>query len=254
MKRNTLRNISAVVLAFILLFTLPISTFAETVQDRVENYLNGVVEDYESAETEEEQASIQEQLSAWLAENGFEDIDLSTITDTDIGQIVSGLVGDSSVMDSLSGVGSLISDAFSSGLDMIMDAVGGGLGTSDGSNTATTEKATSPNVIIADNTTAEASTQAVGVPNIQMPTNATSNTTPTQAPTENATTYNVGTATSPDIVGAGVTTTEPSAGDNINSVVEDSSGSTVAVLIVLSASTLVVIIAMIVFFIMKRKY
>ena len=75
---------------------------------------------------------------------------------------------------------------------MINDVINGGLGTSDGSNTATTKPAAggSPNIIIA-NPTPQNSTNAVGVPQIS-----------TKAPT----TYNPGSTTAPDIVGAGVTT------------------------------------------------
>ncbi len=253
MKKNTVKNISAVVLAIILMCTLTVSSFAETIQDQVENWLNGAVEEYETAESAEEQAAIQDEVSAWLAENGFGDIDLSTITDTDIGGIVAGLTGDSSIMDSLSGIGSSIADTFNSALDQVMDAISGGLGTSDGSNTATTEPATSPNVIIAD-TTAESSTSAVGITNVQVSATVPSTQSATEPSTEVATTYNINSATSADIVGSGVTTTTPNNSNEVDAVVSDDSVPTVAVLIVLSVSTIVVIVAMVVFFILKRKY
>lgn len=253
MKRNTVKNISAIVLAIILMCTLTVSSFAETIQDQVENWLSGAVEEYETAESSEEQAAIQDEVSAWLSENGFGDIDLSSITDTDIGGVVSSLMGDSSIMDSLSGIGSSIADTFNSALDQVMDAVSGGLGTSDGSNTATTEKVTSPNVIIAD-TTAESSTSAVGIADVQVSATVPSTQAATEPSTEAATTYNVGSATSADIVGSGVTTTIANSSNEVSADVSDDSGSTVAVLIVLSVSTLVVIIAMVVFFILKRKY
>ena len=54
MKKNTVKGLAAVVFALILMFTTMCTTYAETVQDDVEKWLNGLVSDYESAETEEE--------------------------------------------------------------------------------------------------------------------------------------------------------------------------------------------------------
>lgn len=254
MKRNIYKVLFSAVLVLMLIFSTVSTAFAETVQDRLENYLNGAVDDYESAETEEEQDSIQEQLDAWLAENGFDSIDLGAITDTDIGSIVSGLMGGggSSIFDSITGafgdLGGLISDAFNSGIGMITDVIGGGPGTSDGSNTATTEPVTSPNIIIADDTTKpESSTHAVGVPNIQAPTTQTATTTEPVA--SEVTTYNVGTNVQGNIISSGVTTTAPTT----DSVVEDDDSSAVTLLIVLSATTIAIIVGIVVFFLNKRN-
>ncbi len=221
----------------ILSFTSMCTCYAETVQDNVEAWLNGLVDDYNSAESEEEQASLQEQLDTFLKENGLEDVDLSSITDTDIGKIVSGITDGSAIGD----LWSLASDAWSSGISMIQDVFNKGLGTSDGSNTATTKEAeTSPIVIVADTTTAEATTKAVGI----------SISTSTTAPAE-TTTYDVGATTAPDLIGSGVTTTEPAT----NAAVTDDGvpASSVIVLVVLSVATLAVIVAIVIFFVLKRK-
>lgn len=254
MKRSVLKGLSVIAIVLVLMFSSISVAFAETIQDRLENYISGAVDDFENAESAEDQESIQEQLDSWLAENGLDSIDLSTITDSDIGSIVSGLIGDSgssggSILDSLSGVGDLITGAFNSGLGMITDAIGGGFGTSDGSNTATTEPVTSPNIIIADDTTKESATQAVGVPNVQAP--ATQVAPTTEPSTSEVTTYNVGSAVSGDLIGSGVTTTAVA---DTNSVVKDDNTSAVTVLVILSVSTLVIIVTMVAFFLMKRKY
>lgn len=253
MKRSVLKSLSAVIIVLILMFSSVSTAFAETIQDKLENYLNGAVEEYETAESEEEQEAVQDQLDSWLTENGLDSIDLGAIAQTDIGSIVSGLIGGDSgggsILDSLSGVGGLITDAFNSGLGMIMDVVGGGFGTADGSNTATTVPATSPNIIIADDTTKENATQAVGVPNVQAPATQVA---PTTEPTNSeVTTYVVGSSVSGDLIGSGVTTTVAA---DTNSVVTDDNNSAVTVLVILSVSTLLIIVTMVVFFLMKRKY
>ena len=253
MKRSVLKSLSVIVIVLIMMFSVTSTAFAETIQDRLENYLNGAVEEYETAVTPEDQESVQDQVDSWLSDNGFGSIDLGAITDTDIGSVVSGLLGDSgggSILDSLSGIGGMITDAFNSGLGMITDAIGGGFGTSDGSNTATTEPATSPNVIIADDTTKkENATQAVGVPNVQAPATQVA---PNKEPsTSEVTTYNVGSSVQGNLVGSGVTTTNVA---DTNSVVEDDGASAITVLVILSVATLVIIVTMVVFFLMKRKY
>lgn len=238
MKRNTVKGFLALILVFILMFTTVYTSYAETLQDNIEAWIEGAVNDYNSAETEEEKASIQDRLSAFLEENGLEDIDLSGITDSDIGNIVSGFT-DGSAFGDLFG---LASDAWSSGMAMIQDVFNKGAGTADGSNTATTKPSvTSPNIIVADTTKAEASTQAVG---IVVPPSTT------KAPAE-ITTYDVGATTAPAPVGSGVTTTVPVT----NPVVSDSgaSASSVAVFAVLALATLAVIVAIVVFFVLKYK-
>lgn len=237
MKRNAVKSFSAVILVLILMFTTTCTSYAETLQDNIEAWINGIVDDYNSAETEEEKASLQEQLNAFLEKNGLDDVDLSGITDSDIGNIVSGFT-DGSAFGDLFG---LASDAWSSGIAMIQDVFNKGSGTSDGSNTATTNpKVTSPNVIIADTTKAEASTQAVGI--------GITNTT--TAPAE-ITTYDVGATTAPAPVGPGVTTTVAAT----NAVVADDGvpASSVVVFAVLALATLAVIIAIVVFFVLKHK-
>lgn len=237
MKRNTVKSFFAVILVFILMLTTMYTSYAKTIQDDVESWLNGVVEEYNSAESEEEQQAAQDKLSDFLEQSGLEDMDLSTLTETDIGQIITG-VTDGSAIGDLFG---LASDAWESGMAMIQDVFNKGSGTSDGSNTATTNpKVTSPNVIIADTTKAEASTQAVGI----VVTNTTT------APAE-ITTYDVGATTAPAPVGSGITTTVPVT----NPVVADSSVpvASVAVFAVLAVVTLGVIVAIVVFFVIKRK-
>lgn len=232
MKKTAVKRISAVVFTIIMLFAVSLNAYAETWQDRIEQSVKDFSGDYNSADPDT-QASIQESFDKFLAENGLESIDLGSLSETDIGQIFSG-IGDNLSIDSFFG---LAGDAFSSGMNMIQDAIGSGSGTSDGSATATTKPATitSPNIIIA-NPAPESSTVAVGVPEQNMPV--------TNAPT----TYKVESTTAPNILGAGVTTTAPPV------AVEDSaSSSSMAVLIALSVSTVAVIVAIVIFFVLKKK-
>lgn len=247
MKRNAVKSFSAVILVIILIFSAMCTCFAETIQDNVEAWLEGLVDEYESAETDEERASIQEQLNSFVEENGLEDIDLSGLSDTDIGQIVGDITGGGSAIDDFMG---LASDAWSSGIAMIQDVFSKGLGTSDGSNTATTNASqTSPNVIVAEPTTAEASTKAVGISISTVPTTVAA---PTTVNSAEVTTYNVGETTAANLIGSGVTTTELT---TAGSVVSDDGvpASSVVVLVVLSVATLAVIVAIVVFFVLKRK-
>lgn len=237
MRRNTVKGFFAFILVLMLMFSTICTSYAETVQDEVEAWLNGLVNDYNSADTKEEQDAAQDELSDFLEQSGLADMDLGSLTETDIGQIVTGVTDGTAI----SGLFGLASDAWQSGIAMIQDVFNKGSGTSDGSNTATTNpKVTSPNVIIADTTKAEASTQAVGIVI----------TSTTSAPAE-ITTYNVGATTAPAPVGSGVTTTMPVT----NPSVSDSSVpvSSVAVFAVLAAVTLGVIVAIVVFFVIKRK-
>ena len=220
MKSTAVKRFSAVVLTIIMLFAVSVNAFAETWQDRIEQSIKDFQNGYNSADPDS-QESAQEAFDKFLAENGLESIDLGSLSETDIGQIISG-VGDNLSIDSFLG---LAGDAFSSGMNMIQDAIGQGSGTSDGSSTATTKPATvtSPNVIIAK-PAPESSTVAVGVPQQNMPV--------TNAPT----TYKVESTTAPQLA------------------VEDSmSSSSMAVLIALSVSTVAVLIAIIIFFVLKKK-
>lgn len=230
MKLTAVKKIAAVVLGFIMLFVLNCSAYAETIQDRLEQSLEGIVDDYNSADSET-QESMQDMFSSLLGDAGLGDLDLGSLGDTDIGQII-GDLGNNLALEDLFG---LMEEAFASGSDMIGDVINGGLGTSDGSNTATTNPATtgSPNIIIA-NTNPVGNTNAVGVPGTSAPT-----------------TYNPGSTTPQNIVGAGVTspgtTATPIAVDDAMST------STIAVLVVLSVATIAVIVAIVIFFIVKRK-
>ena len=233
MKLTAVKKISAVLLTFVLMFAFATNSFAETVQDRLENALGDIKDQYDSADPET-QDSMQDQLSSMLSGAGLGDIDLGSLAGADLGSIIGGL-GDNLALDSVMG---LFTDAVSSGMAMVGDVIGGGLGTSDGSNTATTNPVAggSPNTIIA-NTNAPSSTVAVGVPNMPV----------TNAPT----TYNPGATTAANLVGAGVTT----AGTTAPQVaIDDTMGtSTIVVLVVLSVSTVAVIAAIVIFFVMKRK-
>lgn len=235
MKLTAVKKISAVLLTFVLMFAFASNAFAETVQDRLENALGDIADQYNSADPGT-QESMQDQFSSLLEGAGLGDIDLGSLAGGDIGSIIGGL-GDNLALDSVVG---LFTDAVSSGMAMVGDVIGGGLGTSDGSNTATTKPSAggSPNTIIA-NTNAPSSTVAVGVPEGNMPV--------TNAPT----TYNPGSTTAANLVGAGVTT----AGTTAPPVtIDDTMGtSTIAVLVVLSVSTIAVIAAIVIFFVMKRK-
>lgn len=240
MKLTAVKKISAVLLTFVMMFALASNAFAETIQDRLEQELSDISDEYESADSET-QDSLQNQFSSLLEGAGLGDINLGSLADADIGAII-GSLGDNLALDS---VVSLFTDAFSSGVSMIQDAIGGGLGTSDGSNTATTKPSAggSPNTIIA-HTNPVSSTVAVGLPESNMPT--------TNMPVTNApTTYNPGTTTAANLVGAGVTT----AGTTAPAVTIDDtmSTSTIAVLVVLSISTVAVIVAIVIFFVMKKK-
>ena len=235
MKITAVKKISAVLLTIILMFAFASNAFAETIQDRLEQQLGNLGEQYESADPET-QESMQDQLSSMLGSAGLGDIDLGSLGDMDIGALLGGM-GDNLALDSVLG---LVTDAFSSGMGMIEDAIGGGLGTSDGSNTATTKPAAggSPNVIIA-NTNPAGSTVAVGVPQENMPV--------TNAPT----TYDAGSTTVENIVGAGVTTdgtTAPAV-----PIDDTMSSASIAVLVGLSVATIAVIAAIVIFFVMKKK-
>lgn len=241
MKITAVKKISAVFLTAVILFAFSATAYAETFQDRIEQQLNDLANQYESAD-EDEQASLEESFDAILNEFGLGDFDLGSLTDADIGSIV-GNLEESPLGDAFG----LVTDAFSSGIAMIQDAVGGGLGTSDGSNTATTKPSAggSPNIIVAVPET-EASTAAVGVPSVSV-------TVPQQAEpsTNEATTYDVGTTAPQDLVGAGLTTAANVNLDNVSDSGMDTSS--VAVLVVLSFSTLAVIIAIVIFFVLKKK-
>ena len=234
MKMTAVKKLSAVLLSFIMIFVFATNVFAETVQDRLEQSLGDASEQFESA-TPEEQDEMQGAFSSLLENAGLADIDLGSLAGADLGAIIGGL-GDTLALDSVMG---LFTDAFSSGVAMIEDAIGGGLGTSDGSNTATTTPAAggSPNTIIA-NTNPPSSTVAVGVPEDKLPT--------TSAPT----TYAPGSTTSAPIVGAGITT-----GTTAPAVITDDTMSTskLIVVLILAMATLVVIMSIVIFFVMKRK-
>ena len=234
MKMTAVKKISAVLIAFIMMFVLGTNVFAETIQDKLENSLGDASDQYESA-APEQQEEMQDAFSSLLEGAGLADIDLGSLAGADLGSIIGG-IGDNLALDSVMG---LFTDAFSSGVAMIEDAIGGGLGTSDGSNTATTKPAAggSPNTIIA-NTTAPSSTVAVGIPESNLPT--------TGVPT----TYNPGETTSANIVGAGVTT-----GTTAPAVEVDDSMSTssVAVIVVFSACTMAIIITIVIFYLTRRK-
>lgn len=241
MKRNAVKSFSTVVLVLILIFSTMCTSFAETIQDNVEAWLDQIVNDYNNADTEEEKASIQERLNAFLEESGLDEVDLGSLADTDIGQIVGDITSGSGAMDDFF---SLASDAWSSGIAMIKDVFNKGLGTSDGSNTATTKPSsnvTSPNIIIADTNKDETTTKAVGVPSI----------TPAETTTQETTTYNVGSTTAPNLIGSGVVATEPVSSANIADA--GIPVTSIIVLVVLTVATLAVIIAIVVFFVLKRK-
>lgn len=235
MKRTAVKKISAVVMIIFLLIASSFNSFAATWQDRLEQQLGDLSDEYESADPEE-QEQMQNQFDDLLSSFGLDEMDLGSLSETDIGQIITG-IGDNLALDSFMG---LASDAFSSGIAMIGDVVGGGLGTSDGSNTATTTPTiTSPNNIIA-NPSPESSTVAVGVPEQNMPV--------TNAPT----TYNTEPTTAGNLVGAGVTTTVPNT-TAPQVVTDDMSSSSMGVLVALSVSTVAVLIAIVIFFVLKKK-
>lgn len=235
MKRTAVKKISAVVMIIFLLIASSFNSFAATWQDRLEQQLGDLSDEYESADPEE-QEQMQNQFDDLLGSFGLDEMDLGSLSETDIGQIITG-IGDNLALDSFMG---LASDAFSSGIAMIGDVVGGGLGTSDGSNTATTTPTiTSPNNIIA-NPSPESSTVAVGVPEQNMPV--------TNAPT----TYNTEPTTAGNLVGAGVTTTVPNT-TAPQVVTDDMSSSSMGVLVALSVSTVAVLIAIVIFFVLKKK-
>ena len=240
MKMTAVKKLSAVLLSFIMMFVFATNVFAETVQDRIENSLGNASEQFESS-TPEEQETMQDAFSSLLENAGLADIDLGSLAGADLGSIVGG-IGDTLALDNVMG---LFTDAFSSGVAMIEDAIGGGLGTSDGSNTATTNKPVaggSPNTIIA-NTNPPSSTVAVGVPEDKLPS---TNVSTTNAPT----TYEPGTTTSANMVGVGITTGTTAPAVEIDG---EMSTSKLAVVIILSMSTIVVIMAIVIFFVMRRK-
>ncbi len=245
MNRHSLKIFFALLLVFMLMLGSTVASYAETVQDSVEAWINGLVDEYKEAETPEERESLQEQLDKFLKENNIdtENIDLGSLNDTDIGKIIKDMMGDGSAFGDFF---SLASDAWKSGIAMIQDAFNKGTGTSDGSNTATTKPSvTSPNVIIADEKKPESTTQAVGI-QIAPPTTSTPVTVPAET-----TTYNIGETTAPDIIGSGVTTTAPAPSANVTD--NSMPASSIAVLIILTAATLAIITAIVIFFARKHN-
>lgn len=236
MKKTVVKSVFAFFAVLSMLFGLACGAFAETIQDRVENRLNELVDEYNSTEDEGTRESISEQFNNFIEQFGLDEVDLGALTETDIGQIISDL-GDNLALDDFL---SLAQDAWSSGTAMIQDVIGNGLGTADGSKTATTKTpVTSPNVIIAQTAPAE-NTTAVGIVTTEIP-----------PVTEETTTYNASVAEAANIVGAGITTAEPVSLD----VADDSgmSAASIAVLIVLAVATIAVIVAIVIFFILKKK-
>lgn len=232
MKKTAVKKISAVVLTILMMFAVSFNAFAETWQDRLEQGLNDFSDDYNSADSES-QEEMQDSFNKFLKDFGLDEVDLGSLSETDIGQIITG-IGDNLALDSFLG---LAGDAFSSGMAMLEDVFNKGSGTSDGSNTAK-PPVTSPNIIIAD-PVPESSTVAVGVPQQNMPS---TNTRPT---------YSTEPTTAGNLVGAGVTTPGTTAPQV---VVDDSMNtSSMAVLIVMSVSTVAVIMALVIFFILKKK-
>lgn len=232
MKFAAVKKIAAILFSVICIFSLTLNVYAETIQDSLEQRLEELKDQFNSSDSAT-QGSIADSFAGLLEGSGLEDFDLGSLAEGDVGQIL-GDLGNNLAADELIG---LIEEAFASGSDMINDVINGGLGTSDGSNTATTKPSGggSPNIIIA-NPNPQSSTNAVGVPQIS-----------TKAPT----TYNPGSTTAADIVGAGVTT----AGTTAPPVAVDDamSTSTIAVLVVLSVATIAVIVAIVIFFVMKKK-
>ncbi len=228
MKFAAVKKIAAILFSVICIFSLTLNAYAETIQDSLEQRLEDIKNQFNSSDS-----STQDSILGIFEGAGLGDIDLGSLGDSDIGQII-GDLGNNLAVDDLFG---LVEEAFASGSDMINDVINGGLGTSDGSNTATTKPNAggSPNIIIA-NPTPQGSTNAVGVPQLS-----------TKAPT----TYNPGSTTAPDIVGAGVTTAGTTA-PQVN-VDDTMSTSTIAVLVVLSVATIAVIVAIVIFFVMKKK-
>lgn len=240
MKTTAVKRISAVLLITVFLFVFSSAACAETFQDRIENQLNDLADQYESAD-DDTRAELENSFDEILGQFGLGDFDLGSLTDADIGSIMDGL-DDSPLGDAFG----IVTDAFSSGIAMIQDAVNGGLGTSDGSNTATTKPSAggSPNVIETVPQT-QAPTSAVGIPSVNV-------TVPQAQPsTSEATTYDVGTTAPQDMVGAELTTAANVNLDNVTDSGMDTSS--VAVLVVLSFSTLAVIVAIVIFFVLKKK-
>ena len=199
------------------------------------NVVQELLEQYNASDPEA-QADLQQQFNDFLEKYNLDEVDLGSLADTDIAEIISGLQDNTALND----IFGLMQEAWASGTDMIKDALSGGFGTSDGSNTATTvPMETQPTNVIIAGTAPVGTTAAVGV------TNSGSTTTET-------TTYNVGETTAPAIVGAGVTVGETAS----NPVISDSdtmSSSSIIVLIVLSIATLAVIAALVIFFVLKRR-
>ena len=232
MKKTAVKKVAAVVLTVLMMFAVSLNAFAETWQDRLEQALNGYVDDYNNADPES-QKNMQEEFDKFIKDFGLDEIDLGALSETDIGQIVTG-IGDNLALDSFLG---LAGDAFSSGMAMLEDVFNKGSGTSDGSNTAK-PPVTSPNIIIAD-PVPESSNVAVGVPEQNLPTlNA-----PSSGSTEPTTAGNM--------VGAGVTTPNTTAPQVV--IDDQMNTSSTTVLIVMCVSTIAVIMALVIFFIFKKK-
>lgn len=234
MKKKAFNKIVVLVTALVLVFTLAMSAYAETIEDRLTAEFDKLIEQYNSSSD----VNLKETISSLLEQYGING-DLSSLTDTDIGKIIKDF-GNNLALDDLL---NLAEEAFASGSDMIKDVISGGSGTSDGKNTATTTtttaSATLPSIVAGTNS--GATTAAAGITQSAVTT------------TSETVTYDIGSTTSAGIVGAGVTTAEATTGAVVE---EENSGmgmSSLAVLLVLSFSTIAVIVAIVVFFVLKRK-
>lgn len=235
MTKVVLKKILIVAAALTVALGLSVNVFAATIQDELEQKLEELLEQYNSSDADG-QADIQQQFNDFLAKYNLDEIDLGSLADTDIAEIISGLQDNTALND----IFGLMQEAWASGTDMIKDALSGGFGTSDGSNTATTvPMETQPTNVIIAGTAPAGTTAAVGI-------------TSSETTTSETTTYDVGETTAPAIIGAGVT-----AGETVsNPVISDSdtmSSSSLIVLIVLSIATIAVIAALVIFFVLKRR-
>lgn len=229
--KTVLKRIAAVLMIIAIVCSVSVMAYAETIEDRLQAWMEEIVEKYNSS-TPEGQENIQNGFNEFLEKYGLGDIDLGSLSETDIGKIIGNLGDNLAIEDFFN----LAKDAFASGGNMIKDALAGGLGTVFGENTGTTKApVTSPNVIVTvpNQDQTQPNQNAVGIPEAE------------------GTTYNIENSTAPNIVGPGVTVNEPVSAPVL--VDEGVNTSSVVVLIVLCVATVAVLAAIVIFFVLKRR-
>lgn len=230
MKKSALKRVLCFVFALSLLGCFAFSASAETIQDRIQawaaerNNNNNSNDNNDSGSDSQgsspgsiiDEAQFSEQVKElW-----------DQISGTDIGSVISEF--------DLQKLFDMGSEAWNSAVDMIKDAVGGGLGTSSSDNTGTKQSTTAR---------AAASTYVITYDTVPAVTN--SNTT--SAAPETTTSPSTYAVTAPQITQKTESVTSAAADE------KSLSTASIVVIVILSIATIGVIVALVVYFSVKRR-